>query len=458
MLLLVRRPGAPSVIAHSITYAPFGVKFKRERKVMETRIGIIGLGYVGLPLALSFGRKFKTVVGYDIDESKLALLKQGKDPTREGFDNAISSSSCFFTSHSEDLRGVNFFVITVPTPVDKDNHPDLRAITGACEVVASVLEKGAVVVLESTVYPGLTEEFCVPLLERVSGLTHSIDFKMGYSPERVNPGDKVHTLEKIVKIVSGEDPATLTLVAQTYGAIIEAGVYQASSIKVAEAAKVIENSQRDLNIAFMNELALIFDRLGISTQEVLAAARTKWNFLPFVPGLVGGHCIGVDPYYLTSRAQQSGYIPQVILAGRKINDEMGHFVAQKCAKMLSQRGFSSTAKVGIFGLTFKENVADVRNSRVPDIYHELREYGYAPLVYDPRADAHTAFHEYGIRLCERSELHDLAAIIFAVPHREFLDTDASLIGTLVREDGIVVDIRGSFPRENLSSKVTYWCL
>jgi UDP-N-acetyl-D-galactosamine dehydrogenase len=426
------------------------------------RVAVVGQGYVGLPVTLAFGRAFPGTVGFDIDERKIARLRDHVDTTGEADELELSSSTVHFTSDVDDMRGSTFFVVAVPTPILDDRRPDLRPIRSASETVGKVLQPGAVVVYESTVYPGVTEEVCGPILERVSGLRRGIDFTLGYSPERINPGDKEHTLTRIVKVVSGQDAATLERVADAYGAIVEAGVHRAPSIKVAEAAKVIENTQRDLNIALMNELAIIFDRLDINTMDVLEAAGTKWNFLPFRPGLVGGHCIGVDPYYLTSKAEEVGYHPEVILSGRRINDNMGAYVAQKLIKMLANDDRPLVrSRVGILGLTFKENVPDLRNSRVPDIIAELRDYGIEPLVHDIRADPHEAIHEYGIEFSPLSEFTDLDALILAVPHAEYLP-QFEQPQKFLRSGGVLIDIKSAL-RDVTSvagadAHVRYWCL
>src|SRR5277367_1346092 len=371
---------------------------------MTESIAVIGLGYVGLPVALAFARKFPDVVGFDIHTEKVAELRRGFDRNHEQPADVLKATKLRMTSDLADLKGRTFFVVAVPTPVDDNNVPDLTPVERASVTVGKALTRGAVVVFESTVYPGVTEEVCGPILERESGLKQGVDFKLGYSPERINPGDTNHVLEKITKVVSGEDAETLDRVAAAYNAIIDAGVHRAPSIRVAEAAKVIENTQRDLNIALMNELAIIFDRMGIRTADVLAAAGTKWNFLKFKPGLVGGHCIGVDPYYLTMKAQQLGYQPQVILAGRRINNSMGSHVAQKVVKLLIDADITvKGARVGVMGLTFKEDCNDIRNSRVPDIVKELRQFGIDPLVHDPLARPPEAMHEYGLRLSSLEE-------------------------------------------------------
>ncbi|PZR04707.1 MAG: nucleotide sugar dehydrogenase [Archangium gephyra] len=425
---------------------------------MSERIAVIGLGYVGLPVALAFARKFPGTVGFDINVEKVKELASGFDRTGEISKDELTSAGLEMTADPAKLKRCTFFVVAVPTPVDSTNRPDLTPVVKASETVGRALKKGDCVVYESTVYPGVTEDICGPILSKISGLARE-DFKLGYSPERINPGDKLHTLEKITKVVSGEDEQTLNRVADTYGAIIEAGVFKATSLKVAEAAKVIENTQRDLNIALMNELALIFDRMGIRTRDVLAAAGTKWNFLKFTPGLVGGHCIGVDPYYLTTKAEELGYQPQVILAGRKINNDMGPYVAQRTVKLLINAGIPvKGARVGVFGLTFKENVADIRNSKVPDILKELREFGIEPKLTDVYADPHETKHEYGLSLTPIEELKDLDALILAVSHKEYL---ASVSGLLerIKPGGVLVDVKSALdPAAIPADRVHYWCL
>ncbi len=423
------------------------------------RIATIGLGYVGLPVALAFARKFPDAVGFDISERRIRELKEGHDRTNEVAPEALRSTTLRFTSDLAEVGKPTFIVVTVPTPIDANRQPDLTPVRKASETVGKMLTKGAVVVYESTVYPGVTEELCGPILERVSGLKQGVDFKLGYSPERINPGDKEHTLERITKVVSGEDAETLDRVANAYAAIVEAGVHRAPSIKVAEAAKVIENTQRDLNIALMNELAIIFDRLGIRTKDVLEAAGTKWNFLPFRPGLVGGHCIGVDPYYLTAKAESVGYHPQVILAGRRINDGMGAFVAQSLIKLLiSQDKAIKGARVGILGLTFKENVPDLRNSRVPDIIAELRQFGIEPLVHDPMADPEEAHEEYGLRLSSFDELTNLDGLVLAVAHSEYLEMPRErLFGTMAVR-GAIADVKSMLDPSKVPSPIAYWSL
>ncbi len=422
------------------------------------RIGVIGLGYVGLPVALAFARTFKGTVGFDINGARVDELNRGHDRTGEHTAHDLKEAGLVATSKLEDLRGCTLFVVAVPTPVDDTKRPDLTPLVKASETVGRVLTKGAVVVYESTVYPGVTEDVCGPVLERVSGLKRGVDFFLGYSPERINPGDREHTLERITKIVSGENAETLERVAAAYGAIIKAGVYRAPSIQVAEAAKVIENTQRDLNIALMNELAIIFEKKGLRTRDVLDAAGTKWNFLKFAPGLVGGHCIGVDPYYLTTMAEGMGYHPQVILAGRRINDGMGAYVAQKLVKMLvhAERPVKN-ARVGVLGLTFKEDVPDLRNSRVPDILGELRQFGCEVLVHDPLADAAEAKHEYGVELVPWSALNDLDAMVLAVSHRAFVAMAPGDLLAPLKRGGVVVDVKSMLGPARVEG-ARYWSL
>lgn len=422
------------------------------------RIAVIGLGYVGLPVALGFARKFADVVGFDIHAEKVAELARGLDRNGEVTETELRSSTLRFSSDPADLSGRTFFVVAVPTPIDHNNVPDLTPVVRASETVGRALSPGGVVVYESTVYPGVTEEVCGPILERVSGLPRS-DFKLGYSPERINPGDKEHTLERITKVVSGEDADTLERVASAYSVVVDAGVHRATSIRVAEAAKVIENTQRDLNIALMNELALIFDRIGIRTKDVLDAAATKWNFLRFSPGLVGGHCIGVDPYYLTMKAQQLGYQPEVILAGRRINNSMGAFIASRLVKMLILKDRPvRSARIGVLGITFKENVSDLRNSKVPDIVRELEQYGSRVMVSDPLASSSEAEHEYGIALSPLSELVALDALVLAVPHRQLLALGQAELLRCVVDGGIVIDVKSVFSPESVDRGVQYWSL
>ena len=426
---------------------------------MRERIAVVGLGYVGLPVALAFARKFPGTIGYDIDEGRVEELRGGHDRTHEVEDDDLVGVPIRYTATLADIAEATFIVITVPTPIDANRQPDLTPVVAATRSIAKVVKPGTCIVYESTVYPGVTEEVCGPIIEEVTGLKSGIDFTLGYSPERINPGDKVHTLERIVKVVAGQDGPTLERVANIYGAIIDAGIHRAQSIKVAEAAKVIENTQRDLNIALMNELALIFDRMDIRTRDVLDAAGTKWNFLKFTPGLVGGHCIGVDPYYLTAKAQMLGYHPQVILAGRRINDGMGAYVAQRLVKMLirSDRRVKG-ARVGILGLTFKENVPDLRNSRVPDVVAELREVGIEPLVHDPRADSDEAHHEYGLTLSDWTELTDLDGVVLAVPHSEYLTRTAEELLSVVSDGGSVVDVKSMLDPADVPVRYNYWSL
>jgi len=408
----------------------------------STCVAIVGLGYVGLPLAVAFGRKFPTV-GYDLSKEKVAAYREGRDPTGEVPEASFGQASQLqCTTDPAQLAKAEFIVVSVPTPVDGVRTPDFAPLRSASETVGGNMRRGATVVFESTVYPGATEEVCVPILERASGMTWKKDFFVGYSPERINPGDKEHTLERIVKVVSGDTPDTLQKVAALYGSIIPAGVRRASSIQVAEAAKVIENTQRDLNIAFVNELAIIFHRLGLDTSEVLDVAGTKWNFLPFRPGLVGGHCIGVDPYYLTYKAEQVGYHPQVILAGRRINDGMGKYVAEQTVKQMIQNGGTvKGAAINVLGLTFKENCPDLRNSRVVDVIEELRSYGVQVCVHDPVANPAEAKHEYGIELRDWQALPVAAATILAVAHKEFLDRPISDFAAKTVPDGCLVDVK-----------------
>lgn len=423
------------------------------------KIAVIGLGYVGLPLAVAFAKHFETVIGIDIDSRRIAALRSNEDWTGEVSPEQLAQSSIRFTDSAADLEGATFFAITVPTPVDGDRRPDLGAVKGACRMIAPYLKPGGVVVLESTVYPGVTEDICGPILAEASGLRQGVDFKLGYSPERINPGDTEHGLEAIVKVVSGEDAETLDRVAAAYGSFAAAGVHRAPSIKVAESAKVIENTQRDLNIALMNELSIIFERLEISTRDVLAAAATKWNFLKFTPGLVGGHCIGVDPYYLTARAEAVGYHPEVILAGRRINDGMGAFVARKLIKTLLASGrMSADARIGILGLTFKENVPDIRNSKVPDIVTELREYSLEPLIFDPFVTPELAEEEFGLTLTPDSELRDLDGLILAVSHEAFLEGGNAALTDRIKPGGILIDVKSVVDDTTLRSDVQYWGL
>lgn len=425
---------------------------------MNETIAVLGLGYVGLPVALHFARAGFKVIGCDVNARRVAALKQGEDWTREASKAELRDAKLHYTSDETEMGGATFFIITVPTPIDGDRRPDLGAVVKACESIGRVIRRGAIVVLESTVYPGVTEEVCGPVIARVSGLVQGVDFSMGYSPERINPGDREHTIDRIVKVVSADSPAALQRVASTYGKIINAGLHQAPSIKVAEAAKVIENTQRDLNIALMNELAIIFHRLGISTKDVIDAAATKWNFLRFTPGLVGGHCIGVDPYYLTAKAESVGYHPEVILAGRRINDGMGRYVAQQLVRLLSGLAKPlNSAKVAVLGLTFKENVPDLRNSRVPDIVFELQQFGIKPLVHDALADAAEAEHEYGLKLMQLEQLTNLDALILAVPHAAYL-RDFDKLQSTVLKGGVVMDLKSAIGVRSVSPALQYWSL
>lgn len=425
----------------------------------QDRVAIIGLGYVGLPVALALSKHYPNTIGFDISPYRVDELKRGYDRTQEVDSQVLTDASLFFTAKVTDLVNISFFIVAVPTPIDKNRRPDLSPLIRASELIGSVLQPGSIVVYESTVYPGVTDELCGSILAKVSGLKRGVDFKLGYSPERINPGDKHHTLEKIIKVVAGEDEQTLKHVAEVYGTIVEAGVYLAPSIKVAEMAKVIENTQRDLNIAFMNELAIICDRLNIRTHDVLKAAQTKWNFLPFTPGLVGGHCIGVDPYYLTTKAEEVGYHPQVILAGRRINDGMGNFIAQKLIKLLIQAQCPiQTVRVAILGLTFKENVPDLRNSRVPDIVRELQEFGIRPMVHDPLVDIQLAKQECNITLTEWQVLRNLDAVIFAVSHRFYCELPLKDVLKIIRPGGVFMDIKSVFDPAIMSQYIHYWSL
>ncbi len=412
------------------------------------KISVIGLGYVGLPVAAAFGRKQRTI-GFDIDARRIQELKDGHDRTNEVNDEDLRRTDIHYTCDAADLTRADFHIVAVPTPIDAAKQPDLKPVLRASETVGKILKKGDIVVYESTVYPGATEEECVPILERESGLTCGTDFFIGYSPERINPGDKQHSFTTIVKVVSGQNEEILGIVADVYGSVVKAGVYRAPSIRVAEAAKVIENTQRDLNIALMNELALIFDKMNIDTRDVLAAAGSKWNFLPFEPGLVGGHCIGVDPYYLTYKASILGYAPQVILAGRSINDGMGKYVGQQVIKSLIKSDCNvKDSTVTVLGVTFKENVPDLRNTRVIDIVHELREYSVNVQVHDPLADADEAYEEYRIRLTPLNELRPANAVVLAVAHDEYLKKPWQLIGAMLTgESAAVIDVKAKLPRD-----------
>jgi UDP-N-acetyl-D-glucosamine/UDP-N-acetyl-D-galactosamine dehydrogenase len=409
------------------------------------KIAVIGLGYVGLPVAISFGKRLPTI-GFDIRQRRIDELKKGHDETMEVTAEQLASAKHLeMTADPAKLFDCTFYIVAVPTPIDENNRPDLTPMINASKSIAPHLKKGDIVVYESTVYPGVTEEICGPILDQLSGLKNGSDYFLGYSPERINPGDKEHTFEKITKVVSGQTPESLDRVAKVYSSVVTAGVHRAPSIKVAEAAKVIENTQRDLNIALMNELALIFDRMGIRTADVLEAAGTKWNFLRFSPGLVGGHCIGVDPYYLTTKAQELGYLPEVILAGRRINNSIGPFIAQKCVKMLVSTDVAlRKAKVGILGLTFKENVPDLRNSKIPDILKELATFGIEAMVTDPLGDAREAHEEYKIEITPLEKFKELDALILAVAHEEYVKNIGSIFER-VRDGGAVIDVKSAIP-------------
>jgi UDP-N-acetyl-D-galactosamine dehydrogenase len=426
----------------------------------ESKLAVVGLGYVGLPLAVHMSGHFD-VIGFDLKTERIQELRNGFDRTLEVTSDALQKSGCRYTDDPEDLAQCRLIIVAVPTPIDDARIPDLSPLRSASATVGRQLRKGACIVYESTVYPGATEEVCIPILEAESGLEFGRDFTVGYSPERINPGDKVHTLDKIVKIVSGSDPATCELLAKVYGRVVEAGIHRASSIKVAEAAKVIENTQRDLNIALMNELSKIFDRIGIDTLEVLEAAGTKWNFLPFRPGLVGGHCIGVDPYYLTFKADALGYHPEMILAGRRINDGMGKHIAERTVKMLIAAGKQVRgARVAVLGITFKEDVPDLRNTKVIDIINELQDYGIEVVVSDPLADPVEARTYYNVELEPLSEIHNLDAVVLAVMHRVYLDSGLTgIAGRCADGNALVIDVKGCFsPEEAEELGVTYWRL
>ena len=423
-------------------------------------VAVVGLGYVGLPLAVEFGKKMKTV-GFDLSQAKIESYRKFSDPTGEVTSADLrAASQLAVTNDADALAEADFIIVAVPTPVDEAHQPDLTPLAGASESVGRHMKRGAIVVYESTVYPGATEEVCIPILEKCSGMQWRKDFHVGYSPERINPGDREHTLTKILKVVSGDDAATLEKIAALYESVVTAGVHRASSIKVAEAAKVIENTQRDLNIALMNELAILFDRIGIDTMEVLQAAGTKWNFLPFRPGLVGGHCIGVDPYYLTHKADKVGYHPQVILAGRRINDGMGKFIAEQTVKHMIRNGSPvKGSKVNVLGLTFKENCPDIRNTRVIDVIHELKSYGVEVHVHDPVADAPEARHEYGMELETWEALPRASALVVAVAHREFVARPLADFMGKVLEGGCFIDVKCQFDQAALSKAgLTVWRL
>ena len=426
----------------------------------EEKISLVGLGYVGMPIAVAFSKKVK-VVGFDLNAKKIELYKNGIDPTNEVGDDAIKACTVEFTADESKLKEAKFHIVAVPTPVNDDHTPDLTPVEGASTIVGRNLTKGSIVVYESTVYPGVTEDICIPILEKESGLKCGVDFKIGYSPERINPGDKVHRLETIVKIVSGMDEESLEEIAKVYELVVEAGVHRASCIKVAEAAKVIENSQRDINIAFMNELSIIFNKMGIDTKSVLEAAGTKWNFLKFFPGLVGGHCIGVDPYYLTYKAEMMGYHSQIILAGRRINDDMGKYVAENVVKnLIAADKAVKNAKVAILGFTFKENCPDTRNTRIIDIVNELKEYGITPIVADPDADAEEAKHLYNIEFVDMNTIKDMDAVILAVAHDSFSSLAMADMDKFFGEGKkVLLDIKGLLNRKEYEDAgYSYWRL
>ena len=429
----------------------------------EEKISLVGLGYVGMPIAVAFAKKVG-VIGYDLNAKKIELYKSGIDPTNEVGNEAIKNTKVEFTSDETKLKEAKFHIVAVPTPVNDDHTPDLSPVEGASEILGRNLTKGSIVVFESTVYPGVTEDVCVPILERESGLKCGVDFKIGYSPERINPGDKVHRLETIKKIVSGMDAETLDIVAKVYELVVEAGVHRAQSIKVAEAAKVIENSQRDINIAFMNELSIIFNKMGIDTKSVLEAAGTKWNFLKFAPGLVGGHCIGVDPYYLTYKAEMMGYHSQIILSGRRINDDMGKYVAENIVKKLIRAETPvSGARVAILGFTFKENCPDTRNTKVIDIVNELKEYGITPVICDPAADADEAERLYGIKFEDISKIKDMDAVVIAVSHSQFAELSLKDFDAMFKKtenkNKVLIDIKGVLDRSAAEDAgYSYWRL
>ena len=420
----------------------------------DTKICVIGLGYVGLPLARLFSTKYETI-GFDMNQSRVDALMTGHDATLEVSDellqDAINNHGFRCTTNLEEIKNCNFYVVAVPTPVDRDNRPDLKPLWGASETVGKVISKGDVVVYESTVYPGVTEEECLPVVERVSGLKFNVDFYAGYSPERINPGDKQHTVEKIKKVTSGSTPEIADYVDAVYNSVLVNGTHKAPSIKVAEASKIIENSQRDVNIAFMNELAKIFNAMGIDTHDVIEAASSKWNFIKLTPGLVGGHCISVDPYYLIQKAQVYGVLPRIMHASRRLNDGMGAYVANQTIKCMNKKGVMVTdAKILILGITFKENCPDIRNTKVVDIYHTLQEYTMNITVYDPWANAEHARHEYGVEVTNEKPVDQFDAVILAVSHKEFLDMD---VRSLVKENGVVYDVKGILPRDLIDGRL-----
>ena len=430
----------------------------------EEKISLVGLGYVGMPIAIAFAQKGVDVIGFDLNKAKIELYKSGVDPTNEVGDDAIKNTTLEFTSDENKLKEAKFHIVAVPTPVNTDKTPDLSPVIGASEIVGRNLIKGSYVVYESTVYPGVTEDICIPILEKESGLKCGVDFKVGYSPERINPGDKVHRLENIKKIVSGIDEESLEQIKKVYDIVIEVGTYPVSTIKTAEAVKVVENSQRDINIAFMNELAMVFDRMGIDTNEVVDGMNTKWNALGFRPGLVGGHCIGVDPYYFTYEAEKLGYHSQIILSGRKVNDGMGDFVADAAIKQMIVAGKSpKNSKVVILGLTFKENCPDTRNSKVEDIINRLKEYEISPIIVDPWADEDDAMKEYGVSLTKFEDIFDADCVIVAVAHNEFKELSIGKIDSLYKDmpqfEKVLIDVKGIFNKKEIENKgFSYWRL
>lgn len=431
----------------------------------EENVALVGLGYVGMPIAVAFASKGVNVIGFDLNKEKINLYKNGVDPTNEVGDDVIKNTSVYFTSDEASLKNAKFIIVAVPTPVNIDHTPDLTPVIGASEIVGRNLTKGAIVVYESTVYPGCTEDVCIPILERESGLKCGIDFKIGYSPERINPGDKVHRLENIHKIVSGCDEESLEEIKNVYDIVIEVGTYPVSNMRTAEAVKVVENSQRDINIAFMNELAMVFDRMNIDTNEVVDGMNTKWNALGFRPGLVGGHCIGVDPYYFTYQAEKLGYHSQIILNGRIVNDGMGNYVADSAVKQMIAAGLApKKAKVVILGLTFKENCPDTRNSKVNDIIKQLNTYEISPLIVDPWASERDAMHEYGVSLTNLEDIHDADCIIVAVAHKQFKEINLEQLKKMYRESSadnekILLDVKGLYTVKDLEeSNMRYWRL
>lgn len=430
----------------------------------EEMISLVGLGYVGMPIAVAFASKGIKVIGFDLNESKIQLYKKGIDPTNEVGDNVIKNTKVHFTSNAEDLKKAKFHIVAVPTPVNQDHTPNLSPVIGASKILGRNLTKGSIIVFESTVYPGVTEDICIPILENESGLKCGLDFKVGYSPERINPGDKVHRLENIKKIVSGMDAESLQEIKNIYDVVIEVGTYPVSSIKTAEAIKVVENSQRDINIAFMNELAMVFDRMGIDTSEVVDGMNTKWNALGFRPGLVGGHCIGVDPYYFTYEAEKLGYHSQIILSGRKVNDGMGAFIADATVKQIILAGKApKKSKVAILGLTFKENCPDTRNSKVEDIINRLREFEIDPIIVDPWANENDAMNEYGVKLTPLSDLDNLDCVILAVAHDEFKKISLSELDSLFNagkvEEKVLIDVKSILDKDEIESiGYRYWRL